>query len=121
MRNDAEQFAEEDRKQRDLAEARNDADTAIYATEKFLRDHGGDIADVMRQECEGKIKAARDILTSEDTDSIKQKTKDLLQILEQLGAAVNQPDTGSIGGGPTSTAEEPGQEGEVVDGEFKET
>ncbi len=121
MRNDAEQFADEDRRQRDLAEARNDADTAIYATQKFLREHGSSIADVMRQECVGKIQSTRDTLSGGDTEPIKQKTKDLLQVLEQLGATVNQPGTGSLGGGTSSAAGDPEQEGEILDGEFKET
>jgi molecular chaperone DnaK len=121
MCSDAEQYAEEDRIQRELAEARNDADNAVYAAEKFLREHGSSLADVMRQECEAKTQDTRDIISSEAVEPIKQKTKDLLQMLEQIGAAVNQPGTGSIGGDTSSTADDPEQEGETLDGEFKET
>jgi hypothetical protein len=75
----------------------------------------------MRQECEAKTQDTRDIISSEAVEPIKQKTKDLLQMLEQVGAAVNQPGTGSIGGDTSSTADDPEQEGEILDGEFKET
>jgi molecular chaperone DnaK len=122
MRQEAETHAGEDRKRRDLVEARNAGDNAAYSAEKALREGGDKIAAPTRTNVEARIQAVRKALESDDVAAIRQATNDLLQAMQAIGAAMYEG--GSVGGG--APPEEPPQGGgganpdDVVDGEFKE-
>ena len=77
MVSDAESHADEDRKQRDLAEARNVAENAAYQSEKQLTDLGDKVDEASKTEIEAAIKDVRDSLESEDAEEIKAKTETL--------------------------------------------
>ena len=128
MRQEAEAHADDDKKRKELIEARNHADNLIYTTEKTIRDLGDKVPAEMKTKAEEASKKLKDLMGSEDVEVIKKATDELGQILQGIGAAAYQQ-TGPAAGepqsepGPTSgesSGEQtpPGGE-DVVDGEFK--
>jgi len=120
MVREAEQHREEDRRRRDLAEARNNADAAIYQTEKFLRDSGDRVPAAGRSELEGKVSAVRSALQGNETERIRSAARDLLDALQRVGASLYQaPETppSEDGGGQSGTR---GEE-DIIEGEFRES
>src|SRR5688500_14064362 len=118
MIKDAEAHAEEDSKQRELAEARNVGENAAYSAEKQLGELGDQVDEQAKAEIEGAIKALRDTLESEDAAEIKAKT-DALQaafhkVSEQIYQAASEQQAASADGTGASGA---GAEEEVVDAE----
>ncbi|HEX6587152.1 MAG TPA: molecular chaperone DnaK [Solirubrobacterales bacterium] len=124
MIKDAESHADEDRKQRELAEARNVAENAAYQAEKQLGELGDKVDSSAKEEIEAAIKDVRDSLTSDDAAEIKAKS-DALQaafqkVSEQIyaAAAEQQAATSTDGGGAQNGAgEEEVVDAEVVDDE----
>ncbi len=122
MIKDAESHAEEDRAQRELAEARNIGENAAYQAEKQLADLGDKIDDSNKQEIEAAIKDVRDSLTSEDAGEIKSKT-DALQaafqkVSQQIYEAAAQEQAGASDGAAAANGDSTGSdEEEVVDAE----
>ncbi|HLE01894.1 MAG TPA: Hsp70 family protein, partial [Dehalococcoidia bacterium] len=117
MSQEAERFAEEDRRKREDAELHNAADTLIYTSEKTLREQGDKVPASLRQEVESKVTDLRSALQSGDSQRIRQAHQDLAEALQKVGAAVYQQS-----GGATSGQEPPGEppsEG-TVEGEFRE-
>jgi len=90
MVKEAEQFAEQDRKKREEAELRNNADSLIYAAEKTKKD----LADKLTQEQTGKIDAAvsalKDALASNDMTKVKVTSEELSKVLQEVGTAIYQ-------------------------------
>jgi molecular chaperone DnaK len=127
MRQEAEAHADEDKKRKDLIEARNHADNLIYTTEKTIRDLGDKVPADMKTKADEAAGKLKEIMKSDDTEAIKKSTDELGQILQGIGTAAYQqsgPAAGTPGGeaGPTQGNDggqtPPGGE-EVVDGEFK--
>ncbi len=121
MVKDAEAHAEEDRRQRELVEARNVAENAAYQAEKQLADLGDQVDDSSKAEIESAIKEVRDSLTSEDAEQIQAKT-DALQnafhkVSEQVYQAAQEQAAadGSSGNGASAEADEEVVDAEVVD------
>src|SRR5574341_956725 len=120
MRKDAESHAEEDRKRKELIEARNEADNMAYAAEKALKDFGDKVPAEVRSEIEAKVADVRSKAQGDDVAAIKSATEALGQVIQKIGAAVyEQPQAGGASG-------QSGQSGQsesgpdVVDGEVKE-
>lgn len=113
----------EDRKQRELIEARNNADQMVYQTEKALRELGSKVPSTERSKIEHKINDLREGLKGSDTASIKRQNDELQNafhaLSQQLYANQPQPGNGKTNGNGHSP-HEPGDEGEVVEGEFRE-
>jgi molecular chaperone DnaK len=130
MVKDAEAHAEEDRRQRDLVEARNQAENAAYQAEKQLGELEG-VDESAKSEIEAAIKDVRDVLTSENTDEINAKTAALQEafhkVSEQLYAAAAQAQAEAAGAdgasangaGEAGDAEDEVVDAEVVDGDEK--
>jgi len=134
MRKEGELHAEEDRKRKELIEARNNADNAAYTAEKTLRDGGEKVPAELRKKVEEAVAKLRQTMTQEDVAAIKRDTDELGQLIQQVGASMyQQPGTGQPGAGPTEggpqgpqdgpSGEKPGGKSDggedVVDGEFK--
>jgi molecular chaperone DnaK len=122
MVKDAESHAEEDRRQRELAEARNTAENAAYQAEKQLGEMGEQVDADAKSEIEAAIKDVRDSLTSEDANEIKAKTDALQQafhrVSEQIYQAAQQQQAATSGDGAGTGADGAGaDEEEVVDAE----
>ena len=119
MVKDAEEHAEEDRRQRELVEARNQADNMIHATEKSLKDYGDNISAEDRQKVEQAVEALRGVLDSDDKETIETKTGEL----SEAAAALAQQAYGQADASSAESSEQT-QEGksdeEVVDAEFEE-
>ena len=118
MIKDAEAHAEEDRRQRELAEARNVAENAAYSAEKQLKELGDQVDASAKEEIEKAIKDVRDNLSSDDVATIKAKT-DALQaafhkVSQQIYEAAQQQ-AASAGG--ASGSQNGGGDEEVVDAE----
>jgi molecular chaperone DnaK len=90
MVKESEQFSEQDKKKREEAELRNNADGLIYTAEKTKKD----LADKINQEQTGKIDAAvaalKDALASNDMAQVKAKTEELQKILQEIGTVIYQ-------------------------------
>jgi molecular chaperone DnaK len=118
MIKDAESHADEDRRQRELAEARNVAENAAYQAEKQLSELGDKVDSSAKEEIEAAIKDVRDSLGSEDASEIKAKS-DALQaafqkVSEQIYAAAAQEQAAASGDG---AAQNGADDEEVVDAE----
>ncbi len=112
MRKDAEAHADEDRKRKELIEARNGADNMVYAAEKALRDVGDKVPTDVRAEVEAKVAEAKSALQGEDVEKLKAATEALGQVIQKIGAAAYEQGGQSAPGGEA--------EPEVVDGEVRE-
>jgi molecular chaperone DnaK len=125
MVSDAESHAEEDAKQRELAEARNLAENAAYQSEKALEDAGDKVDEATKDEVTAAVKEVRDSLESGTVEEINAKTEALTTAMqkasEQIYAAAQaeaeqaSTDGGSAEGGDSSADDE-----EVVDAEVVE-
>jgi molecular chaperone DnaK len=130
MVKDAESHADEDRRQRELVEARNTAENAAYQAEKQLQEMGDSVDESSRSEIEAAIKDVRDNLESEDAAAIRSKTEALQsawhKVSEQMYAAAAQQaqagQTGDGAGDGAASADSAGEEEEeeVVDAEVVE-
>jgi molecular chaperone DnaK len=119
MIKDAESHAEEDRKQRELAEARNVAENAAYQAEKQLDEMSEQLDDATKGEIRSAIEAVRGVIESDDAEEIKSKT-DALQAAfhkasEQIYQAASEQQAASADGAGADGAGE--AEEEVVDAE----
>ncbi|MBE0670259.1 MAG: molecular chaperone DnaK [Anaerolineales bacterium] len=125
MRKDAEAHAEEDRKRKDLIEARNNADNTAYAAEKALREFGDKVPAELRSEVETKAAEVKSAAQGEDVDKIKAVTEALGLAIQKIGASVYEQgsSTGTsqaAGGGEAEGSPSNDAGPDVVDGEVKE-
>jgi molecular chaperone DnaK len=118
MVSDAEAHAEEDRKQRELAEARNIGENAAYQAEKAIADAGDKVDQATKDEVESAVKEVRAVLDSGSLDEVKAKTETLTAAMskasEQIYAAAQSEAQAS--GGDSSNGSSADEE-EVVDAE----
>jgi molecular chaperone DnaK len=118
MVSDAESHAEEDQKQRELAEARNMAESLAYQSEKQVEELGDKIEAENKEEIEGAIKAVREALESESKEEIDSKTEALTaamtKVSEQIYAAAQEQ---TAADGASADGDSSGDEEEVVDAE----
>ncbi|HET7088049.1 MAG TPA: molecular chaperone DnaK [Anaerolineae bacterium] len=114
MVKEAQQHAAEDQKSRERIEARNAADSAVYTAEKTLRELGDKAPADIKSDVEAKANALKGMLETASAEELKQRTQELHEALQRIGASMYQ----QPGGGP-STPPPGGSEGEdVVEGEF---
>ena len=90
MVTDAESHAEDDKRLRELAEARNNGENAAYQAERQLKDLGETVDASSKEEIEAAIKAVRDVLTSEDAADINAKTEALQASFHKVSEAMYQ-------------------------------
>ncbi|HSJ86835.1 MAG TPA: molecular chaperone DnaK [Anaerolineales bacterium] len=118
MRKDAESHAEEDRKRRDLIEARNNADNTAYAAEKALREFGDKVPDYIKTEVEKKVADVKNVAQGEDVAAIRSETEALGQIIQKIGGAVYEGQAAPAGEADPNPNPDSGPD--VVEGEVKE-
>ncbi|HAF47791.1 MAG TPA: molecular chaperone DnaK, partial [Anaerolineaceae bacterium] len=90
MRQEAELHADEDRKRRDLIEAKNRADNMVYSSEKTLKDLGDKVPGDLKQKVEDAAAKVREVKEGEDINAINSATDALTEVLQQLGSAAYQ-------------------------------
>ncbi|MBA3510299.1 molecular chaperone DnaK [Sphingomonas sp.] len=125
MVKEAEQFADEDKKRRAEAEARNQADSLIHSTERQLAEHGDKVTPEVKAEIEAAIAEAKTAVESGDAEAMTEKTNALTQAAMKLGQAMYeqqqaQAQPQGAAEGADATAEATPAEEEVVDAEFSE-
>lgn len=123
MMKEAEAHASEDAKRKEGIEVRNLADSAVFNTEKFLRDYGDRLPAEAKGQAEEKINALNAVKDGEDIAAIKAATEDLTQLLQTLGGQLYQEAEGQTapGSADNGNASKQGPAGEdVVDAEFTE-
>lgn len=123
MVKDAEQHAEDDKQLKEKIEAKNQADSLVYSTEKSLTEYGDKISADEKSAIEDAVKDLKDALEKEDVDDIKSKTEALTQAAMKLGEAIYkaQQEEGAPAGEPgAEAASESDDDGTVVDADFEE-
>jgi len=90
MVRDAEQYAEEDRKRREEAEIRNQADTLVYSTEKFLGENEDKVPEDIKSEVREALAEVKKALESNDTEAIKTASEHAAQVSQKMGTAIYQ-------------------------------
>jgi len=109
MQDEAERFADEDKKKRDAAEILNNIDTGIWSAEQQLNEHKDNISAELRNEIQDKINEVKAAKDSNDVDNMKQKNDELQKVLMKIGEAIYSQQQSS-----SSSSEE---NSETVDGD----
>jgi molecular chaperone DnaK len=127
MVKDAELHAEEDKKKRELIDARNQGEALVHSTDKHLKEFGDKVSPTEKAEIEGALEGLKTALAAEDVEEIKNKTNTLAQAAMKLGEAMykaQQADAqagAAAGAAPGDAANEQAAKGEkVVDAEFED-
>jgi len=119
MVRDAEQFAEEDKKRRAGAEAKNNAESLIHTTERQLADNGDKIDDSLKSEIQSAIDDAKAAVEGGDPEAMNEKSQALAQVAMKMGQAIYEKQQASEASPSADAAEEAPKE-DVVDAEFSE-
>ncbi len=88
MVRDAEKFAEEDKKRREAAEAKNSAESLVHTTERQLQEHGDKIDAGLKGEIETAVAALKSAVEGGDIEAMKSKTQELAQVSMKMGQAI---------------------------------
>jgi len=126
MVSDAESHAEEDRRLRRLADARNQAEARVHEAERQLKDNGDKVDEGLRRDLEGAITAVKDASEGEDAEAIEARVESLTEVLHRLSEQVYQRAAAGQGngaeGGASGQAEEPVEDAdyEVIDEDAKD-
>ncbi|PIU20562.1 MAG: molecular chaperone DnaK [Elusimicrobia bacterium CG08_land_8_20_14_0_20_59_10] len=120
----AEQFADADKQYKEKVEAKNEADTVLYTTEKALKEHGDKISQDERLAVDRSIGELKEALKGDDLDKLKKAKDSLIQVSQKLGEAVYKAaqaksNPGAAGAGPAPEGEKAsaGGKDDVVDAE----
>jgi molecular chaperone DnaK len=124
---DAELHSEDDKKKKDLIDARNHADSLMYATEKSLKDLGEKVDAETRAKVEAAMGDLKQVMESEDVEAIKSKSEALTQASHKLAEAMYQQSAqegqgapGAEAGGQEAGGAAPNADDDVVDADFEE-
>jgi len=120
MIKDAEAHAAEDKKRRELVEAKNQGESLIHTTEKSLKDYGDKVSAGDKQAVETAIDALRQALGGEDAEVIKARTTDLMQASMKLGEAMYQATQGAGDGDAGGPDDASSKTDDVIDADFQE-
>jgi molecular chaperone DnaK len=120
MVKDAEAHAEEDKKRRELVEARNQGESLIHATEKSLTEYGDKVSEADKQGITTAIDALRTALAAEDSEVIKARTTDLMQASMKLGEAMYAAAQGAGEGDGEQPEGGDAPKDDVIDADFQE-
>jgi len=120
MVRDAESHAAEDKKKRELIEARNQADSLAYSTEKSLKEFGDKVDAAEKKKIEDALAEVKKVMEGSDLDAIKKSTEELSHASHKLAEAMYAK-TGQAGAETGEPAKEGEAKGEkVVEAEFEE-
>ena len=125
MQEEAERFAEEDRKARERAEKRNLADTAAYSARKLLSELGDQVGESEKQAVEEKVSAIEKALEEDRVDDLDRLVQELQQVVQPLAQRAQQTQGAQAQGGPEAGKQAESGEGsggaedDVVDADFE--
>ncbi len=131
MVRDAAEHADEDAKRRREADSRNEADALTFQAERLVKDLGDKVSEEDRKEIETRVEAVREALKGEDAGVIDSTKQQLADVLQRVGTRAYEAGGGGEGGGDGSTGGNgagpegqpeaaPEEEGETIEGEYKE-
>ncbi|TAF41288.1 MAG: molecular chaperone DnaK [Alphaproteobacteria bacterium] len=123
MVKEAAQYADEDKKRRDVIEAKNKAEGLVHEAEKNLAEHGAVINSSDKSAIEGSMERLRKALESEDKKEIEQHSQELTESLMKVGEAIYRSQQEKEAAGSQVTPDEhrmDAGEGEVLDADFEE-
>jgi molecular chaperone DnaK len=124
MIREAEDHESEDRRRKDLVEAKNTADSLLYTTEKTLKEHGDKVDSMTRSSIENAIADLKDAVKGDDTDQIRKKIEALTsashKLAEVIYSSAAQGGAGASAAGPGGAGSSKRPEEDVVDAEFEE-
>jgi len=109
MKKDAEAHAEDDKKKRESAEVKNNANGLIYTAEKSLSDAGDKVSAEVKKPVQDKIDELKKVKDGNDAEIIKKTTEELSKVLQTIGEAMRKS---AQGGNPSGQAEQPASQGE---------
>ncbi len=124
MTKEAEVNAKEDEEKKERIEAKNQADTLIFTSEKALRENKDKISEDLHKEVEEKVKALKDVLDSAGKEELQTKTQELSDSVQKIGEAMNASQQGTENAEQkteeSGETKESAQEGEEVKGQDDE-
>jgi molecular chaperone DnaK len=125
MVKDAESHATEDKKRREMIEARNQGDALVHSTEKAMAEHGDKVDASQKLAIEAAIAALKESIKGDDAEDMKTKTNTLAQASMKLGEAMYKASQAEAGGAAPEGGEAPSSNGtgaddNVVDADFEE-
>jgi molecular chaperone DnaK len=122
MVQDAEKFAEEDKKRREQAEARNNADSLVHATEQQLSEHGDKIDADLKAEVEAAVAEVKTALEGDDVEAINSKAQALTEKAMKMGQTIYEKEQAAAASPDADAGADSASGGDedVVDAEFSE-
>lgn len=88
MIREAEQYAEEDRRRKEEADVRNNADNLLYQTDKLLKDSGDKISSELKAKLEAAQGTVREALKGDDINAVRTSTDELMRVSQEVGQAL---------------------------------
>ena len=121
MRKDAETHAAEDKRKRELAEARNQAESMCFSVEKLIKEHGDKLSESDKAPLEAAIKRTREVAHGEDVSAIKSAVSDLEQASHALSKTLYQSQAAGASTAPPGAdgGPKPAGEDDAIDAEFE--
>ncbi len=125
MKKEAEIHADEDKKKKELIDARNNADSLIFQTEKVLKDAGTKVGDDIKKPVNEKLDALKKIKDKDDTEAIKKACDELSTEIQKIGAQMYKDSGAKPGAGPNQQGSATGgdkkkDDNRPVEGEYEE-
>ena len=120
MVKDAESHAAEDKRKREVIEARNQADGLVYTTEKAIKEHGDKVDEATRKGIESALEELKKAMEGDDADAIRQKTEALATASHKLAEVMYQQAQAEGGAAEAGETAGSGKPDDVVDAEFEE-
>jgi molecular chaperone DnaK len=115
MKKEADINAEQDKKKKDLIEAKNLADNLVYTTEKTVNEAKDKIAEDVKKEIQEKVEALKKVKDGDNIEDIKSKTQELSQVIQKVGAEMYKAAENK-----DKTDKKPSDNPDVKEGEYKE-
>ena len=125
MKQDAEAHAEEDKKKRENIEIKNQAESAVFTSEKLMKESGDKMKEEDKKELESKVEELKKVKDSDQYDEMKKRMDELNEIAQKIGAAMyqqgqEQPNASSSEEKKETETEEKKNEDDVVEGEVED-
>ncbi|MGW0072400.1 Hsp70 family protein, partial [Streptosporangium sandarakinum] len=115
MMREAESYAEEDKRRREEAETRNNADSLVYQTEKFLSENSDKVPDDVKTEVNDSVAELKKALEGTDTAAIRTAAEKLATVSQKMGSAIYAQSQGSEAAGAAAGAGAEGAAGQKAD------
>jgi len=120
MVKEAEQYAGEDKARKEAVEAKNHADSLLYSTEKSLKEHEASVPSEVKSEIEADIASLKEVINSENAESIKAATDKLMQSSMKLGEHIYKNQQTDAAATEDTGASSNANDEKVVDAEYEE-